>query len=94
MFSFDGDEYAAIPEHTRNALLRYARNHIKAGGFIEALVSNDLMNAVGRADSVHKPIIGECVLWLMNQAPSGCFGSAAKYDEWISYTMKSDPQLW
>ena len=83
MFSFDSDEYKEIPEGMRQGLLRYAKDNMKAGGFVEALASNDLKEAVGRADPANRPLISVYVLWLMNEAPSDCFGSALKYSEWV-----------
>ena len=83
MFGFQ-NEYAAIPEGMQLALLRYARDRVKPGGFVEALVSNEFRNAVGRADQGNAQFIGLYVLWLLNEAPAECHGSFGNYSAWIA----------
>ena len=40
-----------IPEHTKGALDRYVDHGLEPGGFLTAVLTNDLFGAVARADS-------------------------------------------
>ena len=40
-----------IPAHTKAALDRYVNDRLLPGGFLTAVLSNDLFGAVGSADS-------------------------------------------
>ena len=90
MFGFE-NEYAAIPDDMQLALLRYARGRVKPGGFVEALASNDLRNAIGRADQSNAQVIGLYVLWFVNEAPADCHGSVGNYSAWIAGKLPKYP---
>lgn len=47
---FDG-EYAHIPEDMRDAMIRYVEEKTLPGDFLQAVITNDLLNAVCRADN-------------------------------------------
>lgn len=79
--TFDG-EYAAIPPHMQEAILAYVNTGRMTGDFLRAVVTNDLFNAVGRADRVNLPLIPLYVRWLYNRAPLACFGSPETLLEW------------
>lgn len=48
-----------------------------------ALLSNDLMTAVTRADTVNLPRLPDYAAFLISTAPVGSFGSAAAFKEWL-----------
>ena len=66
------------------ALNRYIENGIRPGGFLNAVLCNDLKEAIGRADYINMPLIPSYVNWLYNEAPSACWGSSQKVDSWIA----------
>jgi hypothetical protein len=73
-----------IDEDTGEELTRYLREHCPTGSFLEAVISNDLREACGRADDRnlwHLPVL---VAYLYNEAPSAAWGSRDKYENWIS----------
>lgn len=79
-------DYAAdglLPEHMRGAMQRYIENRIPPGSFLMAVLSNDLMDALGRADSVNRVRLRDIAVWLYNFSPSGCFGSVEKVRAWL-----------
>ena len=43
-------DYATIKQSTMDSLRRYAQHHIPTGGFLQAVLENNLMQACGRAD--------------------------------------------
>lgn len=66
--SFDG-EYEVIPENLRGAILRYVENKVQPGGFLTAVLNNDLYNAIGRADSDSLKVLPVVVRWFANRNP-------------------------
>ncbi len=77
-------DYSELPEHMQGAMRRYVENGIEPGGFLTAVLCNDLMRAIGRADSINKGRIHDYVTWLYNSAPPSCFGSEEKVTAWIA----------
>jgi hypothetical protein len=52
------------------------------GGFLRAVLENNLKEACGRADSSNLANLPAFVSWLYNEAPSDCWGSPAKVAAW------------
>jgi hypothetical protein len=73
---FEG-QYAAIPQHMRDALVRWVERGSVPGDFLQAVIKNDLRDAFGRADSENEPLLKVYVQWFYNVAPAGCFGREA-----------------
>ena len=71
-----------IPEHTREALDAWARTGHPVGGFLEAVLSNDLEGACNRADSANGPALLAIVTYIHNRLPAGCHGSPERYRRW------------
>jgi len=61
----------------------YINERQPLGGFLQAVVSNDLKEAVGRADDININLIPKYVRWLYNYAPIGSWGSVENYERWI-----------
>lgn len=64
----------------------YVRQGAPLGGFLEAVVSNDLKEACARADHINQPKLFDIVNWLHNEVPSWpvrCWGSLDAYRQWI-----------
>jgi hypothetical protein len=80
---FDG-EYEQVPEHLRKGLVAYVEQKRFPGGFLEAVLTNDLRKAIDRGDEKSLAGLRYIVMWLFNRAPSGCWGSPAKVEEWLS----------
>lgn len=81
--TFDGD-YAEIPDYMQDSLLRYVRTGQLTGDFLRAVLSNNLFDAVGRADHNNLAIIPLYVQWLYNRAPLGCYGAPEVVAAWIA----------
>ena len=71
-------EYEHAPENCRATLQRYIEQGIPMGSFLTSFLSNDLMGALGRADSTNINQFKEIGMFLYNYAPGSCFGSAEK----------------
>ena len=80
------DRYKAhidlLPEHMRDGMLRWIERGIKPGSFLTAVLQGDLFEALGQADDINRHKLFDYGAYLYNCAPSGCFGSPEKVNEW------------
>lgn len=76
-------DYSGLPPHMRDAFRLYIENGIPPGSFTTAVLSNNLMEAMGRADIVNRMNIFETCVFLKSHAPIGCFGSPEHVQDWI-----------
>lgn len=76
------DSIAKVPEHILPGLVNYAVWGRWTGGFLEAVLSNDLREALGRADVVNRAAMFEITGFLYNDMPAGCSGSPDRYKVW------------
>lgn len=77
-----------IPGHMKESIERYAKDHHCVGGFLQAVLENDLKEACGRADEGNQKLLFEYCRLLYNEVPSACWGSPDKVKEWLSWTDK------
>lgn len=75
---------AGVPAHLTEGLIAYVTDHRPTGGFLEAVLSNDLSLALKRAD--HKSLAGlvPLVHFIVHHFPAQCHGSRAKVIEWLN----------
>lgn len=72
-----------IPEHTLQALDDYIINGLEPGGFLTAVLSNDLKGAVCRADRWNHHNLADTVKFIANCAPAFCWGSREQVISWL-----------
>ena len=72
-----------VPDHIVPGLIDYLVDHHEPGGFLMAVITNDLREACARADSINRHRVFEIVSFLYNHAPSGSWGSPEKVADWI-----------
>ena len=68
---------------TKEGLDRYAQRSISPGGFLYAVLSNDLFETIGRADEDNLRDLFEICSYVYNNMPSDCHGSPEKVDNWL-----------
>jgi hypothetical protein len=78
-----------IPPHMHGALVRYIEDRIEPGGFLGAVLQNNLKEAIGRGDHLNLNKLPDYVTFLYNHAPSGCWGSPEKVFAWLRETPAS-----
>lgn len=71
-----------LPRQMWESLIEYTMTGRPLGSFLAAVVTNDLMQAIKRADDLNIQRLRDYVTWLESVAPIGSFGSTAAYDEW------------
>lgn len=78
----DRDKFALTDDDIA-PLKRYVEHGIGPGGFLFSVLTNDLCEAVARSDLGNRRKLFEYVQWLYNEAPSCCWGSREKVDNWL-----------
>lgn len=81
--NMDTANWDLIPEHCRAGLRRYIEEHQPVGGFLTAVLENDLKRAVRNADGVNRARIADYIVFLYTYAPVGCYGSKEIVSEWL-----------
>lgn len=74
---------AQLPEHLQEGIRDYIEVGLPLGGFLQAVVQNDLARAVERADPFTSLQLKEVVKFFLHYAPGTCHGSKQAYEEWI-----------
>jgi len=69
---------------THEGLDRYAKYRIPTGHFLQAVLCNDLMEAIGRADEENRADLFEICDYIYNHMPFQCHGSPEKVKAWLA----------
>lgn len=72
-----------IDPSTVGSLARWVFKGIEPGGFLTAVLQNDLFTAVNRADARNAVALKDTVILLFNYCPTGCYGSKEKVRDWL-----------
>lgn len=75
-------------EEIKAALVRYVNHKIPTGGFLLAVLKNDLKEACGRADMTNRYRLFEIVSYCYNEIPNDCWGSPEKVEIWLNKKQK------
>ena len=76
-------DYSKLPVSLRGGAQRYIEQGVTPGGFMQAVIRNDLALAIGRTDSNNLAWIRDIVSFWYNEAPGACWGSREKMDAWV-----------
>ncbi len=76
--------YSVIKEGTINSIRRYVSEGIPTGDFLFAVLTNNLFEAVGRADEDNLRTLPEICCYVYNEIPSLCWGNKEKVTEWLA----------
>ena len=85
-YSFRGH---VIPARMGPALDRWVVNGQLPGEFLQAVLRNDLREAVGRADAENLAALPAYIGFLYNEAPGASWGSAEKVAAWAARFNKA-----
>ena len=72
-----------IPVNMMADLTAYIEHGVPLGDFLSAVVTNNLKGAVFFADNVNLACLPAYVQYLHWEAPSSCYGSDQKMEDWI-----------
>jgi hypothetical protein len=73
-----------IPDRMMGGIERYINDHVPPGEFLQAVICNDLREAVGRADDENMSNLPAYVAYFYNEAPGTCWGSMDAMKQWLS----------
>ena len=79
----DRHDYRRIPAPCRRGLDNYVAHRQPGGGFLTAVLENDLEKAVSKADYTNINLLPVYVSYLLNQVTAECWGSPAKVRAWL-----------
>lgn len=71
-----------VPGHMWEGICAHIMTGRPVGGFLTALLSNDLMGAYGKADENNIRAMHNWVMFLYNAAPVGSYGSEENVKRW------------
>ena len=74
-----------IPNYMRSAVIKYVEDGQPVGDFLEAIISNKLVESFGAADDSNGFAVRAYANLLYNHFPSGAWGSRDIYEAWIVY---------
>jgi hypothetical protein len=87
-FQFSEEEKKQHLKNCLHDLYAYLREGQHLGGFLEAVVCNDLKETFRLADDINSEFIREYVKELYQNAPMQAWGSREKYQEWLAKKAK------
>ncbi|MBU2534379.1 MAG: hypothetical protein KKB37_16690 [Alphaproteobacteria bacterium] len=79
---FDSDLFRALPQ--ADDLRQYIEDGRPTNHFLTALLENDLMACIGRADARNRAALDDYVIWLKSFAPGQCYGGRQQVADWIA----------
>lgn len=77
--------YDLLPEHIRPAVRRYIEEGTPVGGFLTAVITNNLSMAFGQADEINLSRLFDIVNFFWTEAPGPCWGSRDKMQAWMAH---------
>jgi hypothetical protein len=90
----DPHDHTLCPIRVQSSLQGYVRG-LPTGDFLRAVLSNDLAEAIARADDVNLPALPHIVAYVQEQLPAISHGSKDAVDRWLrtkrDERMKSEP---
>jgi len=77
------DKLLNLPDHLQGGISRYLREGIAPGHFLTAVITNNLLEAVSRADCTSIKSLPDIVKFFYNYAPGECWGNQVKMVAWM-----------
>jgi len=71
------------PVHILNSINRYVEHGIEPGGFVKAVLSNDLATTFRAADPESLRGLSDILQYINLEIPAACWGSEAKVKAWM-----------
>jgi len=72
-----------LPAHIAKSLEDYFQRGTPVGGFLQAVITNDLFAAVGKADECNIRVLPAIAAYVHMNGPIRSTGSREAYDEWV-----------
>lgn len=75
--------HPGVTQNTIDGLQLYIEKRIPPGGFLEAILCNDLVQACARADDFNKIFIHNIVSYCYTYLPSNAWGNKDRVNNWL-----------
>jgi hypothetical protein len=72
-----------IPDYMHGGIIRFYEHGIGPGGFLTAVIDNDLSLAVGSADALNVTLLPNYVRWFYWHAPAGSWGFPGAVEKYV-----------
>jgi len=72
-----------IKPDTMAEIRRYVEHRIPPGGFVHAVLANDLYRACAKADDVNRELLCDVADYVESHLPMACRGSHAAVEAWL-----------
>lgn len=72
------------PENIKESLKGYVEQGHQPGGFLIAVLSNDLVDSIGRADGYNIVALPSIVSYVYWKTPRACWGSREDVRAWLN----------
>jgi len=79
-----------IPDRMMQGIERYVKHYVRPGGFLQAVICNDLKESVGRADDTNMRNLPAYVSYFYNEAPGNCWGSLERMEAWLKKGIEDE----
>lgn len=73
-----------VPESLHEGLVEYFAARRPVGGFLRAVLENNLVQACARADPYNRPHVADLMFFLVNHVPGPSWGSHAAVEAWLA----------
>ena len=73
-----------IPTRTVETIDRYVQKRVRPGGFVQAVLENNLMGAFNSADDENREALFDIVCYIWNKIPAKCCGSPERVKDWLA----------
>ena len=83
-FSIHTTGLLEVPKHTQEALQNYLLYGYPPGGFLSAMLANDMYRAIGNADAANKQAMWAIGYWIVTCAPAQSRGSYERIEHWCN----------
>lgn len=77
-----------IPHFTKLTIDSYVKDRIPPGGFLYAVLTNDLTGSFNRADLENRHALFDIVCYCFNDIPAESWGTKEKVDKWLGREKK------
>lgn len=75
-------DYSILPTSLQLGMKLYIERGILPGGFLTAMLENNLVKTFERADRKNRVMVFEYLSFLCNEAPATCWGSPGSVNRW------------
>ena len=82
------------PEHIRASLNEYVLRGRPLGGFLTAVMENDLVGAIALADGVNLNLLPHIAAWVVKNVPTNVYGSPQAVAAHLRAKEKERAALW